>query len=98
MSVQWRSCGILQALAVAAVMMYSGVARAQDAPDTQSPASMHPAPIERKTTAVDAAQEPETPPQPQFVMPPPAPYDKAIFMRTIASADLQFLKQFDGAP
>jgi len=27
-----------------------------------------------------------------------APYDKAIFKQTIASADLQFLKQFDGAP
>ena len=30
-------------------------------------------------------------------MPPMAQYDKAIFQRTIPSADLTFLKQFEGA-
>jgi len=99
MSAQTKGCGFLQALVLVAAMA-GGAAWGQDAPDTQSPAATKPAPIERRTPAKDAAQdtaqEQEIPAQPQFAMPPMAQYDKAIFRRTIASAELQFLKQFEG--
>jgi len=101
MSAQTRGCGFLQVLVFMAVMA-CGVAWGQDAPDTQS--VRPPAPIERRAPAKDGAkdaakdtvQEQELV-QPQFVMPPMAPYDKGIFQKTVASADLAFLKQFEGA-
>jgi uncharacterized protein YecT (DUF1311 family) len=87
----------MQALMVMAAVMVCGAAQGQEAPDTQS---VRPAPIERRTSANDAAkdpaQEPAAPVQPQYVMPPMAQYDPAIFQRTVPSADLAFLKQFDG--
>ena len=102
MSVQSGSCGFLQVWAfVFAVMSYGAAAWGQEAPDTQG---VKPAPIERraaaKDAATDAAKEPEQEQsvQPQYVMPPMATYDPAIFQNKIASADLAFLKQFEGAP
>jgi hypothetical protein len=94
-SVQSLRCGKLQVMVMMAAMA-AGAAWGQDAPDTQGPPVTKPAPIERRTPAEDSAQE-QTPAAPQTVMPPMAPYDKAIFLKTIAPADLQFLKQFEGA-
>jgi len=91
-------CGlrVFAVLCGLAAVLQGSLGWAQEAPDTSAGPVSPGAPVERRTPQAEEPQQ-ETSPL-HAVMPPMASYDKAIFDRPAASADLQFLKQFDGAP
>jgi hypothetical protein len=73
---------------------------AQDAPMSQSagPKTRMPDATKIQPTDAPATQDKKPAAEPAPALPPPAPYDPAIFERPFAPAQLAFLKQYDGAP
>lgn len=100
-----RGCrGVSPWLAVV-LCVGAAVARGQDSPSpgaapvqTQAPAPVERAPASAPQNDAAVAAGEAALDQAQNALPPPAPYDEAIFQRRIAPGDLAFMKQMDGAP
>jgi hypothetical protein len=77
---------------IAALVVFCGVmgtALGQEAPSVSKPPPAAPAHVEEGAPQQAAPGEP--------MVPPPAPYDASIFLKPMAAAELEFVKQFDGA-
>ena len=76
------------------VVLAAGLASAQDAPG-----SISAGPMRQTRTAPAASSNDQTPPAaPMPPQPAASNYDKSIFRKPMAPADMAFLKQFEGVP